>query len=356
LRQCFVCQAILSAEEYSSPRYVEGVACPRCYKTPAESLQHLLEHRQAAIRAATSPLPGSVAYDNIRPISVPLRLDGSELLDFLNAMHTHLSRADWQAECAAGRLFCRGEQVQPGRKMRSGERILHHQPAMLEPAVAADIRLLYEDDALVVLHKPAPLPMHPCGRFNRNTLSYILEQVYHPLRLRPVHRLDADTSGVVIFGKTSKVIRLLQPQFRAGSVQKTYVAHVQGVPAEESFACHAPLLAEPGLRGVRLPDAAGAAASTRFRLLRELGDGTALVKAEPLTGRTNQIRAHLWKLGLPIVGDPIYLPQGKLGAAQTNTLDQATLHLHASAIEFVHPLTNERVRFEAELPEWSSQS
>jgi RluA family pseudouridine synthase len=214
--------------------------------------------------------------------------------------------------------------------------------------VASDIRLLHEDEALVVLHKPAPLPMHPCGRFNRNSLSYILEQVYRPLHLRPVHRLDADTSGVVVFGKTSKVIRQLQPQFRAGSVRKTYLARVHGVPEQESFECHAALLAEPGLRGVRLPDETGASASTQFRLLRKFDEGTSLIEAVPLTGRTNQIRAHLWSLQLPIVGDPIYLPNGELGTAQANALEGVALHLHAAAIEFVHPLTNETVRYEAE--------
>jgi RluA family pseudouridine synthase len=355
LRQCFACQAILSAEQCASLAYVEGISCPHCYQTPLESQQQLLARRQSEICAATSPLPGSLPYDNVRPVSVPLRLDGSELLDFLDAMHTHLSREDWQAVSAAGRLICRGEQIQPGRIMRSGERIFHHQPAVREPDVATDIRLLHEDDALVVLHKPAPLPMHPCGRFNRNSLAYLLEAVYHPVRLRPVHRLDADTSGVVVFGKTSKVVRVLQPQFRAGSVRKTYVARVAGQPEQATFECHARLLAEPGPRGVRLPHATGAAASTRFRLLHTLADGTSLVEAEPLTGRTNQIRAHLWSLQLPILGDPIYLPAGRLGSAQTNALQAATLNLHAAAIEFAHPLTHERVSYRAELPAWATE-
>src|SRR5205814_1080933 len=86
--------------------------------------------------------------------------------------------------------------------VRSGERYLHRMPATSEPDVSTAIRVLHEDSALVVLNKPAPLPLHPSGRFNRNTLQSILNQVYHPHKLRPVHRLDANTTGVAIFART----------------------------------------------------------------------------------------------------------------------------------------------------------
>ena len=355
LQQCFVCQAILSVAEQASPEYVEGESCPRCFESPAEKREKLIARRNVALRAATAPLPGSVPYDNVRPISVPQRLDGVELLDFLDAMFTHLSRVDWQRECAAGRLVCQGKTLLPGDIVRSGQRLLHMMPATCEPDIATAIEILHEDEAIVVVHKPAPLPMHPCGRFNRNTLSYLLGQVYHPLCLRPAHRLDADTSGVVVFSKTREIARLVQPQFEAGRVRKLYLARVQGRVTEQTFECHLPLSDEPGQGGVRLPDASGAAASTRFRLQSVLRDGTSLLEVEPLTGRTNQIRAHLWKLGLPIVGDSIYLPDGKLGAAQTLSLADPPLCLHAAEIEFTHPLSRERVRYAAVAPAWATK-
>lgn len=353
LRQCFVCQAILTAEEQASPAYVEGVSCPRCHCNAQQVNSALLEQRHAALRAVTSPLPGSMPYDNVRPISVPLRFDGLELLDFLDAMHTHLDRDAWRQACREGRLICRGETVSPGRIMRSGERLLHTLPAIREPDVSGEIRILHEDDALVVVDKPAPLPMHPCGRFNRNTLSYMLDEVFAPLVLRPAHRLDADTSGVVVFSKTRQIARLVQSQFAAGQVRKFYLARIFGRPTQTSFECRAPLSAQPGDNGVRLPADDGTAAHTCFRVLAELDDGTTLLEVEPLSGRTNQIRAHLWHLDLPVVGDPIYRAGRQLGAAQAREFHDPPLCLHAGSITLAHPTDGRPLTFVAPTPVWA---
>ncbi len=356
LQQCFVCQAIVTVDEQASPHYVAGQSCPRCFRSSAQLHEDLLAQRRAAIYAATHPLPGSAPYDNVRPISVPQRFDGLELLQFLDAMHTHLPRAAWLAVCDEGRLLCRGEAVRPGRIVRAGERLFHTEPATREPDAAANIEILHEDDALVVIDKPAPLPMHPCGRFHRNTLSYILEQAYHPTVLRPAHRLDADTSGVVVFSKSQQIARRLQPQFAAGEVRKAYLARVAGRPTSTQFESDVPLAPRPGAAGVRLPAADGAAARTRFRVEAEFADGTTLLEVEPLTGRTNQIRAHLWQLGLPIVGDPIYRADGELGAPQTLAMGDAPLCLHAASLEFTHPASGQRVTFAAPRPAWAEFS
>lgn len=356
LKVCFVCQAIVPVMDQRSYKYVAGQSCPACYRSPKETYEELLRRRQTAIRALMSPLPGSAPYENIRPLSVPLRLDGSELLDFLESMRTHFTREDWRQSCLEGRLLLKDEPVLPARIVRSGERFYHKTPAASEPDVAANIEILHEDEAIVVINKPAPLPMHPCGRFNRNSLTYVLEQVYRPLKPRPAHRLDADTSGVVVFSKTREVARDLQPQFEAGEVRKSYVARVHGRPPEATFECHAPIQMEPGPEGVRLPDEAGVPASTLFRVIPEApdrpDDGTTLLEVQPLTGRTNQIRAHLWTLGFPIVGDPIYRQNQQLGALQTLSISDPPLCLHAAVLEFVHPLTGQRVEFRAPVPGW----
>jgi UPF0176 protein len=354
LGQCFVCQAILSPSDRLSEKFIEGRSCPNCHLSCSEEHAERLKQRHAALRKATTPLPGSVPFSNIRPISVPLRFDRTEVLDFLDGMRTYLSREEWRQACIEGRLMCRGEAVRPGRIVRSGERLLVHMPTTSEPEVARGIEILFEDDAIVVVNKPAPLPMHPCGRFNRNTLTGILNQVYYPLHLRPAHRLDADTSGVVVFSKTRDIARVVQPQFEEGTVRKAYIARVLGHPSDDVFECHWPISREPVADGARLPTEDGAPAATRFEQLQAFNDGTTLLRVEPLTGRTNQIRAHLWKLGLPISGDPIYLAEGQIGPAQTLSVNDPPLCLHAAEIEFKHPRTGETVKYQSAAPLWSA--
>ena len=353
LAMCFVCQAILSPEEQASPKFAEGVCCPRCYRPPETSQAELLARRGAQIREATNPLPGSAPYDNVRPIRVPQQYDGAEVLDFLDAIHTRLNRIEWEEVCRRGELTCAGETVDPGRVVRAGERLLHLMPATQEPDVNAAIEILHEDDALVVVNKPAPLPMHPCGRFNRNTLSYILHEVYAPTRLRAAHRLDADTTGVVVLCKTRQIAALLHDQFIAGRVRKRYVARVHGHPAAATFECHQAIAIEPGPGGVRLPDEKGAPAATRFNVLRSFPDGTSLVEVQPLTGRTNQIRVHLWSLGHPILGDAVYLPDGTTAAARSRAIDDPPLCLHAASIEITHPQTSQPLACQAPSPSWA---
>ena len=230
---------------------------------------------------------------------------------------------------------------------------LHRSPATSEPDVNAAIRVLHEDEAIVVIDKPAPLPLHPSGRFNRNTLQSILNTAYHPQKLRPIHRLDANTTGIVVFARTRHFARQLQPQFATGNVEKRYVVRIQGLPPEEHFACDAPIGNAATELGARAIDAEGSSARTEFRVLQRFADGTSLVAAEPITGRTNQIRVHLWHLGWPVVGDQAYLPNQQLGETQTHGMSDPPLCLHAQQISFKHPLTSERVTFESPAPSWA---
>ena len=220
--------------------------------------------------------------------------------------------------------------------------------------MSADVTILYEDEALIVLNKPAPLPMHAGGRFFRNTLQHLLNEVYAPQKPNPGHRLDANTTGIVLFTRTRHFASLLQPQFTRGEVRKTYIARVQGHPAADEFVCDARITDEPGAMGTRSVDELdGMDAKTEFTVKCRLPDGTALIEARPLTGRTNQIRVHLWHLGFPICGDAAYLPGGKLGTQQTLAIGQPPLCLHAAHIAFTHPLTGEGTEFSAPEPEWA---
>jgi RluA family pseudouridine synthase len=256
---------------------------------------------------------------------------------------------------AQGRFFNADRQrVDAEHRVKTGERYLHLFPGITEPDINPDIRLLHEDEAILVLHKPAPLPLHPSGRFNRNTLQSILNTVYHPQHPRPAHRLDANTTGLVLCARTRHFAGMLQPQFARGEVEKVYLTRVQGQPKEDVFSCDAPISDAPEELGTRTVDeVSGLPSRTEFRVLERFADGTTLLEARPLTGRTNQIRVHLWQLGFPVQGDPAYLANQQLGDTQTLSVDAPPLCLHAWKLSFVHPLSRQRVAFETERPLWT---
>ena len=246
-----------------------------------------------------------------------------------------------------------GKPAAATRVVRAGEHYLHLKPALLEPAVNADVKVLYEDEALLVLQKPAPLPMHEGGRFCRNTLQYLLNKALHPLKPRAIHRLDANTTGVVLFAKTRHFARLVQPQFEHGEVEKVYLTRVEGHPAADAFVCDAPVSAEAGKLGGREIADNGQAALTEFRVLSRDADDSALVEARPRTGRTNQIRLHLRHTGHAIRGDAAYPAQGGTGETQTLPVDAPPLCLHAWRLTLRHPLTGKRITVEAPHPAWA---
>ena len=343
--QCYGCLAPLSAEEQRDARYVPGKTCPYCFATSAEQVAETIRKRHDQIARATDPLPGSVPYDNRKPVTVPGEWDGATLLDFLAGVLKHISRDEWSLRCEAGALLDRESQpVAPTHPVRAGERYFHLQPGIIEPAV----RVVHEDEAILVLHKPAPLPVHPCGRFNRNTLQFILQQVYHPQRPRPAHRLDANTTGLIVCARTRHFAGILQPQFERGEVEKTYLVKVEGHPGWDKHVCDAPIGETPHEAGTREIDPeSGRPARTEFEVLARRDDGTALLQARLQTGRTNQIRLHLRHLGFPVSGDPVYRADRESGVAPTLGLDDPPLALHSWKLSFLHPLTGQRLHFEA---------
>lgn len=352
---CYACQAPLDGPDQEDPRYIAGKSCPHCYKSEPELLAEKMQEHQAAIERACQPLPGAAPYENRRHVNIPAEHEGRTLLEVLADIFPQVSHQEWAERIAAGRFRTQADEiVTQSHRVKDGERLIQLFPEAAEPPVATDIRILDEDETILVLQKPAPLPMHASGRFNRNTLQHILNIAYGPKCLRPVHRLDANTSGVVLLGRTRLATTQLQQQFLEGSVEKLYLVRVQGHPQQEVFFSESAISGEAGPMGTREVDEEnGLPSRTDFEVLERSNNGTALLLARLGSGRTNQIRVHLWELGFPVVGDPAYLQDQKLGDIQTLDVDSPPLQLHAWKLTFTHPRTGERRTYEASRPEWA---
>lgn len=246
--------------------------------------------------------------------------------------------------------------VTPGLTFRLRRR------AQAEPQTPTDIRELYLDDWLLVLDKPAGLPIHPTARYHKGTLVTLLRERYG--QADPAHRLDRETSGLVVCGRTTEACRRLMHAFVAGEVHKEYLALCEGAPPQDAFTVDAPIAEGTSLIriAVRIDRAVGKPARTRFQVLERFqrgGEPFALVRAFPETGRQHQIRIHLREAGFPVVGDKMYGPdEGYFDRFSKHTLEpeawtrlRLPRHaLHAEKIRFLHPGTGQEVAFEAPLP------
>ena len=221
---------------------------------------------------------------------------------------------------------------------------------MVEPPVATDLRVLFEDDAMMVVLKPAPMAVHPSGRYTRHSLTEIAKEAWPDVTLKPVHRLDVNTGGILIFGKTASAAGALVSMFSEQAIEKTYLVRVEGHLERPIFSIDAPIGRRPGEGGLRAVESTGLPALTECEVVRCYEDGTTLVKAYPKTGRTNQIRLHMKSIGHPVLGDRAYGRGLRDGETFAEPDDQ--LHLFAHGVSFSHPVTREPLSFQVEPPSW----
>ncbi|XP_071447087.1 pseudouridylate synthase RPUSD2-like [Hetaerina americana] len=173
------------------------------------------------------------------------------------------------------------------------------------PVTAEPITIVHADKELVVVNKPASIPVHPCGRYRHNTVVFILAKEHGLRGLRTIHRLDRLTSGILLFGRNSQRTKLMEQQIRNRQVRKEYVCRVEGEFPSSQVDCHEPIHVVSYKIGVSKVSPTGKQCHTDFQRLSYNGS-TSVVLARPHTGRMHQIRVHLQYLGFPIVNDPLY--------------------------------------------------
>ena len=241
-----------------------------------------------------------------------------------------------------GAFLVNGETAHTDRMVEVGEEItvVLSEDAPDYPAEDGALDILYEDDALLALDKPAGILMHPSFHRNTGTLANFVAGYYarsgQACAVHPVSRLDRDTFGVVLLAKNAHVHGLLMDAQRRGDLRKTYQALTWGCPDPPEGIWDAPLGRVPGESLLRRVDPAGKIARTQYRVLETQGD-LARLELHPLTGRTHQLRVHCAYAGCPILGD------GQYGNSQAMAFGFSGQQLLAKALSLPHPLTGAAV-------------
>lgn len=279
--------------------------------------------------------------------------EGGERLDkFVASARADLSRTDVQRLIKAGEVQVNGEAEKASYRLEPGDVVELTVTQEEEPTVEPEdipLDVLYEDDDLVAVYKPAGMVTHPAyGNWTDTLVNAALyrwpqmEAVGGRERAGVVHRLDKDTSGVLVLAKTPEALDALQAQFKERTVYKRYLTLVESVPSSPSGIIDAPIGRDPNQRKRMAVVQDGRPAVSRYDMLEDL-QSNALLSVEPKSGRTHQIRVHLAWLGHPVVGDRLY-------GYRKQRIGLKRLFLHAADLHVDSPSTGQRLEFHSALP------
>ena len=298
--------------------------------------------------------------------------DSSRFDKWLTERFTYHSRNQWQEIIKKGLVTVNGKCCRASKVLRTGDAVEYNAEDHEEPEVDFDYSIVYEDEVMLAVNKPANLPCHPAGIYFKNTLFSKLSKE-RSSKIYLINRLDRETSGIVFFAKNKETAKYLSNLFMTRQISKEYIVVVHGVFPEKLKA--GGYLIGDDKSPVRKkrkfiterdynknPNIYNSAdlekAETSFELIKHTND-LSLVKVSPSTGRLHQIRATLCSLGYPVVGDKIYglddtlylrFIDGKLSEEDRRILMLDRQALHAKSLSFIHPDTKKQLKIETPIP------
>ena len=264
--------------------------------------------------------------------------DGKLLLDHLSLRYRHSSRDEWESRIASGLVLIDSKTAHAETLLRSGSELIWRRPPWLEPDAPRSFSVVYEDEDLLAVAKPAGLPTLPSANFLQTTLLHLV-RAYAP-DAAPLHRLGRWTSGLVLCSRNQAARTALMRQWSVNTVGKRYRALASGLPTRDEMTIETPIGPVPHalLGSVHAADPKGKPALSHVTVL-ERRAYSFLCDVRISTGRPHQIRIHLAAAGHPLVGDPLY-GAGGLPVPDTRALPgDPGYHLHAAELRFLHPAT-----------------
>lgn len=276
---------------------------------------------------------------------------GETVLQFYLRRYPHSSREAWRNRILSGDVRLNDRPTTPGARLSAGQRLTYHRRPWREPDAPCAFALIYEDEHLIAVDKPAGLPVLPGGQRLRNTLlARVREQYPETPGPAPLHRLGRGTSGLVLFARTELAGRSLSEDFRNRRIRKIYRALVAGTDMPDRFAVDAPIGRIPyaPTRYLYAATIRGKPARTECRVLsRDPDNNRSLIHVDLVTGRAHQIRIHLAANGNPLIDDPLYraggLPVDTPAGVRAPLPGDVGYHLHAHQVHFTHPATGRNV-------------
>lgn len=237
---------------------------------------------------------------------VPHQYNGFPIEKYFATRFSYQDEKEWSHQILAGKIKVNGKVAVIGQKLRGNDLTVTQAGLRTEPAADRTLNVVYQDKEIRAFNKRAPIPVHPCGKYFKNSMTEVLKEVYPDEVPRPIQRLDVTTTGVIVFARTQKAAAFLMREFQENRVEKEYLALVEGIPQSKQFTIDKPIGKPNGSKRVVGREVfRSQPAWTDVEWLASI-NGRSLLRVTPRSGRTNQIRVHLTSVGLPIFNDSVY--------------------------------------------------